>query len=241
MIAILAIYRWRSLHWSAAPAEAPNVADRRRLGSVAALSVVGMLVFGVGIQQVHLLNELAYEHTDRQPFFFSSWEVPPHWLLQLPVNLAFLVLLTPLVLLLWKRQAEAGREPSATRRMAAGALLTGACFLPLAGALLQIQSGGLASSWWLILSTGLLTLGELYFAPVALAVVTRVAPTRWLATSVALWLFFRDFLCDYVAVTIDRWRGGSSSLMFLVAMFLLAGALARALVSLGPALDRLRD
>ncbi|MEI7894687.1 MAG: hypothetical protein WCI05_16440, partial [Myxococcales bacterium] len=103
------------------------------------------------------------------------WQMPATWFQS--VNPAFIFLLTWMVNPYWSWQARRGKEPSSVAKMAIGSGLLTVSYLVMALVAHQSQ-GGLASLWWLILSTGVLTLGEIYLSPVGLSLVTKVAPVR---------------------------------------------------------------
>ena len=65
------------------------------------------------------------------------------------LNPLLVMVMTPLLLARWKRQAERGRELSPTQKMACGALIVAASYLLLAGA--EAFSGGGRAHWlWLL-------------------------------------------------------------------------------------------
>ncbi|WP_310468742.1 peptide MFS transporter [Sphingomonas sp.] len=102
------------------------------------------------------------------------------------LNPLLVMLVTPLLLARWKRQAEAGRELSVMHKMAAGALLVAASYLLVAAA--EMVNGAAPVHWlWLLSFFVIFTLGELYILPNGLGIFARLAPPRLGASTVAAW------------------------------------------------------
>jgi len=102
------------------------------------------------------------------------------------LNPLLVMVMTPLLLARWKRQAEKGRELSPTQKMACGALIVASSYLLVAGA--EAFSGGGRAHWlWLLSYFLIFTLGELYILPNGLGVFARLAPPKLGATTVASW------------------------------------------------------
>lgn len=115
---------------------------------------------------------------------WGSVVIPMTWFQSL--NPLLVISMTPLLLLHWRRRADAGRETSPARKMAIGAVIVALAYLLLAT--LDGFSGGQRVGWpWLLLFFGILTLGELYILPTGLGLFARLAPPRLGATTVAAW------------------------------------------------------
>ncbi len=110
--------------------------------------------------------------------------IPMTWFQSL--NPLLVISMTPLLLLHWRRRADAGRETSPARKMAIGAVIVALAYLLLA--MLDGFSGGARVGWpWLLVFFVILTLGELYILPTGLGLFARLAPPRLGATTVAAW------------------------------------------------------
>ena len=102
------------------------------------------------------------------------------------LNPLLVMVVTPLLLAQWKRQAEQGRELSVMHKMAMGALLVAASYLVVAAA--EAISGEAPAHWlWLLSFFVVFTLGELYILPTGLGLFARLAPPKLGATTVAAW------------------------------------------------------
>ena len=130
--------------------------------------------------------------------FRSTGQIPVTWFQAF--NPFMIFAFTPLILALWKQQADAGREPSTVMKMALGCFGVALAYLILAAAAWGAD-GGKASWLWLTLYFVVLTIGELYLSPVGLSLVTKVAPARAVSMMMGLWLatsFIGNFLAGYL-------------------------------------------
>ena len=102
------------------------------------------------------------------------------------LNPLLVMVLTPLLLARWRRQAERGRELSVIQKMAVGALLVAASYLLVAAA--EAMAGGGRAHWvWLLSYFFVFTLGELFILPNGLGIFARLAPPKLGASTVAAW------------------------------------------------------
>lgn len=116
----------------------------------------------------------------------AGFAIPMTWFQSL--NPLLVIAMTPLLLMAWRRRAEAGRDTSPARRMAIGAVVVAAAYAMLSA--LSLATGGAPVSWlWLVAFFVVLTLGELYILPTGLGLFARLAPPRLGATTVASWFF----------------------------------------------------
>jgi len=171
--------RTRVVH---APAKAGERSDHRR---------VWWLLLGVGLAATIFRG--AYEQIGNTlPLWTDmgvdrAWGnvvIPMTWFQAL--NPLLVISMTPLLLLHWRRRADAGRETPPARKMAIGAVIVALAYLLLAT--LDGFSGGERVAWpWLLLFFAILTLGELYILPTGLGLFARLAPPRLGATTVAAW------------------------------------------------------
>lgn len=114
----------------------------------------------------------------------GSLTIPMTWFQSL--NPLLVMLLTPPLLALWRRRAEAGRDTAPARRMAHGALLVALAYVLLA--LVAWHFGDGQAPWiWLAFFFLLFTVGELFILPSGLGLFARLAPPRMGATTVAAW------------------------------------------------------
>jgi POT family proton-dependent oligopeptide transporter len=118
------------------------------------------------------------------------------------LNPLLVMVLTPLLLGIWRRQAERGRELPVIQKMAVGALLVAVSYLLVAAA--EAVSGGGRAHWlWLLSYFFIFTLGELFILPNGLGIFARLAPAKLGASTVAAW-YLAIFSGSLVAGQVGR-------------------------------------
>ncbi len=149
--------------------------------------------------------------------------IPMTWFQSL--NPLLVIVMTPLLLMAWRRRADAGYVASPAQRMAIGALVVAVAYLLLAA--LSAVAGDAPVSWlWLLAFFVILTLGELYILPTGLGLFARLAPPRLGATTVASWFlatFTGSLLAGLVGMLFTR--AGNAGFFLLLAMLAMAAAL----------------
>ncbi len=136
-------------------------------------------------QQDATIQFWAERYTDRQvDLGFWKGQILTAWFLS--IGSAAIFVLTPAVIKLWAWQASRGTEPSTISKMAIGFACMALANIVLAAGALTIGDGK-ASPWLLVAYFIIVTIGELYVAPVGLALVSRLAPAKVLSLMMGLW------------------------------------------------------
>lgn len=95
------------------------------------------------------------------------------------INPFWVVLLTPILVGLWGFLRKRKAEPSTPTKIALGLLITALSALVMVGAVYATNDLSMkASSWWLIGSYAVITLGELCLSPMGLSLVSKLSPPR---------------------------------------------------------------
>jgi POT family proton-dependent oligopeptide transporter len=205
----------------------------RAMGALMLLALPVAFYWAAYEQQGNTIALWADEYTDRTlNLLFFAVQIPVTWFQAF--NPFMIFAFTPFVLMLWRAQAERGREPSTVMKMAYGCFGNGLAYWVLMGA--ALAAGGDKASWlWLLGYFVVLTIGELYLSPVGLSLVTKVAPARAVSMMMGVWLgmmFVGNFLGGYLG---SLWTGMGKAQFFLMvgAISIVAGlailALARPL------------
>ncbi len=106
---------------------------------------------------------------------FTLWGTP----LTQSINPGWVILLTPLVVAFFAFLRRRNAEPSTATKIAFGLLITSLSVLVMIGAAYTSNSGAeKASVWWLIMSYGVVTIGELLLSPMGLSLVSKLSPVR---------------------------------------------------------------
>jgi proton-dependent oligopeptide transporter, POT family len=181
-----------------------------------ALIVLNIIFWGVYEQQGNTVQIFADRNTDWHLF---GWQMPSTWFQA--VNPMFIFLLTPFLNMFWGWQASRGKEPPSVSKMALGCILLGLGFLPLMYITKGLGDTQKISFLWLVGSTLLYTVGELYLSPVGLSLVTKVAPPQLVSMMMGMWYmsnFFGNYLTGYLGTFYEKMSRDS--------FFLLLGSLA---------------
>jgi POT family proton-dependent oligopeptide transporter len=205
MLSGLAIYLYGQGYLpteQSAPAPAPPDVSRSHRGRDTFLLLLGIglavTVFRGAYEQIG--NTIALWMRDDVNRTIGGVEIGAAMFFSL--NPLLVMVLTPLLLARWKRQAERGREYSVIQKMCVGALLVAASYLLVAAAE-AITGGGRAHWLWLLSYFFVFTLGELYILPNGLGIFARLAPPKLGASTVAAW-YLAIFSGSLVAGQVGR-------------------------------------
>ena len=147
----------------------------------------GCLFWAAYEQQGNTIAVFAQNLTDRRLIpGIIDWQIPYTWFQSF--NPGFIMLFTPLVIGLWAWQAKRNKEPSVLTKMALGNLMMGASYLVMIAAVHFTSAHGQVSWYWLLAFFAVITMGELYFSPIGLALTARVAPPQILSMMMGVWL-----------------------------------------------------
>ena len=154
----------------------------------------------------------------------AGFTIPMTWFQSL--NLLLVISMTPLLLLHWRRRANAGHETSPAMRMAIGALIVAVAYGLLAA--VSALAGDARVGWgWLVAFFVVLTLGELYILPTGLGLFAKLAPPRLGATTVASWflaVFSGSLLAGFVGTLWSR-TSHAGFFLLLAALAIVAAAM----------------
>lgn len=160
-----------------------TLAERQRVLAIGVFAIFAT-VFATGLMQYGgLLNLFTAQNIERS---MHGFEIPATWFLML--NPLFIVLLGPLVAARWDYRSQTGLSSSSTEKFATGLILMAFAFGLIGIAALDAAPGMPASWWWIVLFYLVFTTGELCIYPVGLALVSRLAPHRWMGVLMGAWL-----------------------------------------------------
>ncbi|MGJ0502792.1 MAG: peptide MFS transporter [Methylocystis sp.] len=191
---------------------------RRSFAILMLLFAPSALFWAAFEQQGNTIALWAAQSTDRSVDFFG-WraELPVTWVQAF--NPLMIFLFTPPLVALWAWLARIGREPSTIGKMSLGCLGVAASYGVMAFAASNAD-GGEASWLWLLAYFAVITVSELHFSPIALSLVSHVAPQGSRSALMGVW-FTSMFLGNLLA----GWLGSFWSSLANVHFFLLMGAL----------------
>jgi proton-dependent oligopeptide transporter, POT family len=197
-----------------------NADERRSMLVLIGITAVAALFWAAYDQQGNTILLWAEDFTDRSlEFVIWRGQIPSPWFLSL--NPLFIFLFTPALVRWWARQAERGREAPPVTKMAFGCLYLALANLIMAAA--AWNAGGQISPAWLVLYFVLATIGELHFAPIALALISKLAPLRAMSLMMGIW-----FAATLPGDILAGFLGGFWNTMTKAHFFLLIAAIAAA-------------
>jgi proton-dependent oligopeptide transporter, POT family len=183
-------------------------------------------------QQGNTIALWASDNTDRTiDLLFWRGEIPITWFQSF--NPFMIFAFTPLVVGLWRRQANQGTEPNSIKKMTFGAFCMTAANLIMVAAVMTAGAG--KASWlWLLCYFVVLTVGELYLSPISLSLYSKVAPPQILSTMMAV-NFIPNFLGGGF---LQGWLGAYWSSMSKANFFLMIAAISTVAGAVVWAFDR---
>jgi POT family proton-dependent oligopeptide transporter len=112
-------------------------------------------------------------------------EIPVTWFQA--VNPLLIFLFTPPLVAWWAKRARTGREPATITKLSLGCFGLALAYLVMA--LAAWTTGGIQASWlWLIVYFVVLTTADLYFSPIGLSLVSRMAPEGSRSLVMGVWM-----------------------------------------------------
>lgn len=174
----------------------------------------------------------AYFHNlpaERMPAEGASYKLFSTELYQ-SINPFWVVLLTPIVIGFWGLLRSRKREPSTPTKIAIGLVITALSALVMVGAVMATNDLSMkASSWWLIASYGVITVGELCLSPMGLSLVSKLSPPRITALMMGGFFLSTSLGNKLSGVMSGMWEGFENKTNFFYMNFALVMVAAIAL------------
>jgi proton-dependent oligopeptide transporter, POT family len=170
--------------------------DWNAVFGLAFLCFLNIVFWAVYEQQGNTLQLWADKKTD---WFVAGWELPSTWFQSF--NPAMIFIFSPLLVCIWNWQARKNSEPSSITKMGIGCVLCGLAYVFMILAAQLVPGDQKGSVFWLVATTFIFTVGEIYLSPIGLSLVTRVSPKPIVSTMMGLWFmssFFGNYLTGYL-------------------------------------------
>jgi len=187
----------------------------KAIGALVFLCIVNIVFWAVYEQQGNTLQLWADQNT-RWTFFGHM--IPSSWYQSF--NPLFIFIFAPFMDKFWGWQNKRGKEPSSVTKMGIGSILLGVSFIIMIAASRLIGASDQGSLLWLVTTTWLLTMGELYLSPIGLSLVTKVAPARMVSMLMGMW-FLSSFFGNYLAGFIGGFYGTMSKETFFTMLMVM--------------------
>lgn len=168
--------------------------ERKVVGALIVLCALNIVFWGVYEQQGNTMQLWADRNTD---WSFAGVTIPSTWYQSF--NPFIIFAFAPLLNVLWAWQARRKTQPSSVTKMAIGCYLLGLSFI-----VMILAAQGMSSAearlnvMWLLGTTFVLTIGELYLSPIGLSLVTKVSPPRIVSMMMGVW-FLSSFFGNYLS------------------------------------------
>ncbi|WP_343634256.1 peptide MFS transporter [Fluviicola sp.] len=142
------------------------------------------------------------------------------------VNPFWVIVLTPLVVAIFRFLRKRKMEPSIPIKFVLGLFITGLSCLVMVAAAKASMNGEIKSSlWWFFGTYGVITVGELCLSPIGLSMVSKLAPARLTALLMGAWFISTSIgnkLSGVIASLWDQYDNKSS--FFMLNFYLMMGA-----------------
>lgn len=138
------------------------------------------------------------------------------------INPGWVILLTPLVVAFFTYLRRRNKEPSTATKIAFGLLITALSVFVMIGAANITNSGEeKASVWWLIMSYGVITIGELLLSPMGLSLVSKLSPVRITSLMMGGWFLATSIGNKLSGILATMWDGYENKANFFWLNFIL--------------------
>ncbi len=164
-------------------------AEKKSIFAIICLCFLNIFFWAIYEQQGNVLQLWVDEKVD---WNFWGWEMPSTFFQSL--NPALIFILTPLLASYWVWKAKVSKSISSSiTKMGIGSIYCGLAYIVIIMAEKFMPAVGKTTPLWTVLTVLIFTLGELYFSPIGLSLVNKMAPRRLLSTMMGVWLLSSAF------------------------------------------------
>lgn len=142
------------------------------------------------------------------------------------VNPFWVIILTPLIVGIFRFLRLRGKEPSIPIKFVLGLVITGlSCLVMVAAADASLNGEIKSSYWWFFGAYGVITIGELCLSPIGLSMVSKLAPARLTALLMGAWFISTSIGNKLSGVIASLWdKYDIKSDFFMLNFYLMMGA-----------------
>lgn len=142
------------------------------------------------------------------------------------VNPFWVIVLTPLVVGIFRFLRYRRKEPSIPIKFVLGLFITGLSCLVMVAAANASGNGAIKTSyWWFFAAYGVITLGELSLSPIGLSMVSKLAPARLAALLMGAWFISTSIGNKLSGVIASLWDSyDNKASFFMLNFYLMMGA-----------------
>ncbi|MEO5967041.1 MAG: peptide MFS transporter [Ferruginibacter sp.] len=148
----------------------------------------------------------------------SLWSTP----ISQSMNPFWVIILTPLVVGFFGILRKKGKEPSTPTKIAFGLIISALSVLVMVWAANATNNGAeKASTWWLMATYGVVTIGELLLSPMGLSLVSKLSPVRITALMMGGWFLSTSIGNKLSGILSTLWDGYENKASFFWVNFVL--------------------
>jgi proton-dependent oligopeptide transporter, POT family len=159
------------------PTAMDRVPERNRVLALVVVYLISIVFWMIFFQNGSTLTYFANDNTNWSFSGIISNAIEPFFVITLSLPLVWL----------WKELDKRGKEPPTTHKMVIGMFLIAVAFYVMYFAGKTGGDTGRVSPWWLIGCYALVGLAEITLSPMALSLVSKVAPRRYRSLMMGLW------------------------------------------------------
>ena len=189
--------------------------DWKRIFALVFLCVINIMFWSIYEQQGNTLQLWADQNTNWNLLGFAILST---WFQSFNPGMIFIF--APILSVFWGWQAKKGKQPSSVAKMGIGCFLCGTAYIVMIVASKFIGGADKGSVMWLVGTTWLFTMGELYLSPIGLSLVTKVSPPKIVSMMMGMW-FLSSFFGNYAAGWIGGYYERMSKDMFFAMLFVI--------------------
>ncbi len=175
--------------------------DWQALVALIVLCALNITFWAVYEQQGNTLQLWADKRTD---WTVLGVTLPSTWYQSF--NPVMIVLFAPALTAFWTWRARRGSTSTSIAKLALGSALLGLGYIGMVVAARVVPEGARGNLLWLVGTTAIFTIGEIYFSPIGLSLVNKVSPPRLASTMMGFWhlsSFFGNYLTGYIGTFYD--------------------------------------
>ncbi|HEY1252202.1 MAG TPA: peptide MFS transporter [Thermoanaerobaculia bacterium] len=159
------------------PTAIDRIPERNRVFALIVVYLVSIVFWMIFFQNGSTLTYFANDNTNWDFSGIISNAIEPFFVITLSLPLVWV----------WRELDRRGKEPPTTHKMVIGMFLISAAFYVMYFAGKAGGDTGKVSPWWLIGCYALVGLAEITLSPMALSLVSKVAPRRYRSLMMGLW------------------------------------------------------
>jgi len=194
-----------------------NLSDRQKAYALGICVLIVFLVWGVLTQTVTILGDVFTNMAANEENASKL-----RWI-QLISGGVFGIILVPTFAWLWVKLDSIGRNPTTLKKFFLALCLAAVTMLGLYIVFADYRRTGQINAVWLAIFSVIFTSAELCIGPIAMSLVTKLAPAKIGATVLGIWFLFNFMFNNVASHLIPGYEAGKELYIFLVPALIALG------------------